>query len=73
MLKIRKAGGHPTFCWVCNRNLRRAPGRTLGLFHFVLVRDPGGAEHRVHGTCLLDAERDGAKLVQAVVSDGVTR
>ena len=51
--KMRRASGAPSFCWHCNRQLQRAPGRGLGLFFFHLVRNPiGGHEYRVHGDCL---------------------
>lgn len=45
-----KATG-PSFCWYCNRMLRRAPGKGLGLFFFAVVTDKQGNPHRVHGQC----------------------
>lgn len=66
MTKARQGAGAPSFCWNCNRQLQRAPGKNLGLFYFHLVTDPGGQEHRVHGDpCLRAALGDGAKLVPA--------
>jgi hypothetical protein len=60
----RQGTGAPTFCWVCNHQLKRAPGRGKGLFYFELVRDPSGAVHRVHGQqCLRAAIEDGNRLV----------
>jgi hypothetical protein len=62
--RARQGSGAPSFCWNCHRQLRRAPGRGLGLFYFQLVRDPDGVEHRVHGgVCLFDAVAAGSKLV----------
>jgi hypothetical protein len=49
----------PTFCWHCNRQLHRAPGRGLGLFYFQLVRDRVGVDHRVHDACVKHATVDG--------------
>jgi hypothetical protein len=63
-LRLRQGGGAPSFCWVCNRQLQRAPGKGLGLFYFHVVADRGGHEHRIHGDCLQQAKADGAKLVQ---------
>ena len=63
--KARIGNGAPSFCWVCHRQLQRAPGKGLGLFYFELVRDPGGAEHRVHQSpCLSDAIADGNKHIK---------
>ncbi len=60
--RMRQGSGAPTFCWQCNRQLQRAPGKGLGLFYFELVRDRAGVEHRVHGfPCLDQAVADGAK------------
>jgi hypothetical protein len=49
---------------VCLRQLQRAPGKGRGLFYFNLVRDKGGAEHRVHGDCTKQALDDGNVLVR---------
>ncbi len=61
---VGSATDGPTFCWTCNAQLRRAPGRGRGLFYFVLVADPDGNRHRIHKDCLSDAEMDGAKEVR---------
>ena len=45
------ANGSPTFCWYCNKQLRKAPGKGLGLKYFVLVTDQLGLDHRIHGQC----------------------
>jgi hypothetical protein len=50
---------------MCNRQLRRASGKRLGLFHFEIVTDPFGMEHRVHKSpCLKEAKRDGNRHVE---------
>ncbi len=60
--RMQQGSGAPSFCWVCMRQLQRAPGKGLGLFYFELVTDPGGQQHRVHGSpCLREALADGAK------------
>lgn len=62
--KMRKGSGAPSFCWICHRQLQRAPGKGLGLFYFNLVRDRAGIEHRVHGEqCTREAVADGGKVV----------
>lgn len=62
---MRQGSGAPSFCWVCMRQLQRAPGKGLGLFYFETVRDPAGVEHRVHGsTCLTEAVADGNKHIK---------
>lgn len=62
--RAHQGSGAPSFCWVCNRQLRRAPGPGMGLFRFELVRDRDGRERRVHGSpCLEDAVADGNKQV----------
>lgn len=55
--------GSPSFCWHCNKQLHRAPGKGQGLFFFNLVRGPDGIEHRVHGDCTRQAIEDGAKFI----------
>jgi hypothetical protein len=62
MTRMRQGSGAPSLCWHCLRQLQRAPGRGMGLFYFNLVRDRGGAEHRVHGDCTRLALADGATL-----------
>lgn len=62
-MRLRQGSGSPTLCWYCLRQLRRAPGKGLGLFYFNLVRDRDGIEHRVHGDCTEDALGDGVTLV----------
>lgn len=63
--RMRQGSGAPSMCWVCMRQLMRAPGKGLGLFYFELVRDPSGVEHRVHGfPCLKEAIADGNKHVK---------
>lgn len=52
--------GNPR-CWHC---LKRLVYRRGGGFHFALVRDPIGAEHRVHKDCLPRVVGDGIKEVQ---------
>lgn len=65
MSKARKGAGGPSFCWVCTKQLQRATGKGLGLFYFELVRDPVGADHRVHQTgCLAEAVSDGNKHIK---------
>lgn len=49
---LLQGAGAPSFCWECNRQLHRAPGRGQGLFYFALVRDADFVEHRVHGDCV---------------------
>lgn len=62
--RMQQGSGAPSFCWVCMRQLRRAPGKGLGLFYFDLVVDQDGREHRVHGAqCFNQALEDGAKRV----------
>lgn len=67
-IRTRQGAGAPSFCWVCNRQLQRAPGKGRGLFYFLLVADRGGHEHRIHGDCLRFAKEDGAKLVEEVAA-----
>ena len=54
----------PTFCWHCNRQLLRAPGKGLGLFYFGLVAGPDGVQRRVHDQCVKRAGADGSKAVR---------
>jgi hypothetical protein len=61
--KTQTSSGAPTFCWQCNRQLQRAPGKGLGLFYFRLVQDPAGYTHRVHGGCVKHAVNDGNRAV----------
>ena len=64
-MSMRQGSGAPSFCWQCNSQLQRAPGKGLGLFYFELVRDRDGIEHRVHGgECLHGAVSDGHKHVK---------
>lgn len=64
--RMRQGSGAPSLCWMCLRQLQRAPGEGLGLFYFNLVRDRAGVEHRVHGEpCTADAVKDGNILVNA--------
>lgn len=62
-IRTRQGAGAPSFCWVCNRQLQRAPGKGLGLFYFLVVADRSGHEHRIHGDCLREAQADGSRLV----------
>ncbi len=55
--------GAPSFCWHCNAQLHRAPGKGLGLFFFNLVLGPDGIEHRVHGDCTRQAINDGSEFI----------
>ena len=62
--KARQGSGAPSFCWHCNSQLQRAPGKGKGLFYFHIVTGPDGNQHRVHGgPCLRGVIEDGAKLV----------
>lgn len=63
-MKARQGSGSPSFCWHCNAQLQRAPGKGLGLFYFEIVRDQVGIEHRVHQGCLALAIEDGNKHVK---------
>lgn len=63
--RMRQGPGAPSFCWLCMRQLQRAPGKGLGLFYFHLVADQDGIEHRVHGSqCLQQAIEDGHKHIK---------
>lgn len=62
-LKTEVGGGSPTFCWQCNNQLQRAPGRGKGLFYYLIVRDKQGFEHRIHGDCHREAVADGCVVV----------
>lgn len=65
MSKTRIGSGAPSFCWVCNKQLMRAKGKGLGLFHFEIVQDPNGQNHRVHqSNCLADAIKEGNKHIK---------
>lgn len=62
--RMQQGSGAPSFCWVCMRQLQRAPGKGLGLFYFNAVLDQDGKEHRTHGgPCIDEAIADGAKRV----------
>ena len=63
-MKARQGSGAPTFCWQCNRQLHRAPGKGLGLFFFELVLGTDGHQHRIHQDCLPDAKADGHKHIK---------
>lgn len=64
--KMRTGSGGPSFCWMCNRQLQRAKGKGLGLFHFNLVIDLDGVRHRVHGfPCTRSAIEDGLRVETA--------
>jgi len=64
-IKSRIGGEWPSFCWHCNKQLQRAPGKGLGLFYFHIVIGPDGHEHRVHGgKCLRGAVEDGSKYIK---------
>ncbi len=52
--------GNPR-CWHCLNRLMYAKG---GGFKFLLVRDGGGTEHRVHGQCLPRVLGDGVVAVR---------
>lgn len=62
--KTQTGSGAPSFCWHCNSQLQRAPGKGLGLFYFHVVQDRAGVNHRVHGDCTREAIADGCKLVE---------
>lgn len=60
--RMQQGAGAPSFCWVCMRQLMRAPGKGLSLFYFHTVLDQDGRKHRTHGgACLDQALADGAK------------
>jgi len=62
--RARQGAGAPSFCWHCNKQLQRAPGKGKGLFYFHLVQDRDGIRHRVHGgRCVEDVVGDGVKVV----------
>ena len=50
-----------SFCWHCNRQLQRAPGKGKGLFYFSLVVDQANNQHRVHQQCVRQVVGDGVK------------
>lgn len=54
------ANGNPR-CWHCLNRLTYKKG---GGFCFALVRDGGGAEHRVHKDCVSRVIGDGVKEVK---------
>lgn len=62
--KSETGAGAPSFCWVCFKQLQRAPGKGKGLFFFLRVVGADGEQHRIHGDCLADAKAEGAKLIQ---------
>lgn len=66
--KMRKGSGSPKLCWMCGKQLQRAPGKGLGLFYFNLVADRAGVEHRVHGDCTSHAIGDGCKVMPEVAA-----
>jgi hypothetical protein len=62
--RMQQGSGAPSFCWVCFKQLQRAPGKGKGLFYFNVVKDVAGVEHRTHGgECLRSAVADGNKQV----------
>lgn len=61
--KMQQGNGAPSMCWICGRQLQRAPGKGLGLFYFNRVRDRGGVTHRVHGDCTKHAFNDDCVIV----------
>lgn len=63
--KARQGSGAPSFCWICGKQLMRAPGKGKGLFFFDIVIGRGDDEqHRVHRTqCLRVALDDGNKYL----------
>lgn len=56
---MRRGGGAPSFCWQCQKQLQRAPGKGRALFYYHVVKDADGKEHRVHGDCLEPCIADG--------------
>lgn len=62
-MKARQGTGFPSFCWHCNAQLMRAPGKGRGLFYFHLVLGPDGCAHRIHDACLEQATLAGSKLI----------
>lgn len=63
--RMRQGSGPPSLCWMCLKQLQRAPGKGLGLFFFEIVKDKGDVQHRVHGgACLQEALADGNKHVK---------
>lgn len=62
--RMQQGTGAPSFCWVCFKQLQRAPGKGKGLFYFNVVEDVAGVEHRTHGgECLRSAIADGNNQV----------
>ncbi len=62
--RMIQGSGSPSFCWYCNKQLQRAPGKNLGLFYFNLVADKDRVEHRVHGyPCTKMAIADGNRFI----------
>lgn len=71
--RMHQGASAPSFCWQCNKQLQRAPGKGLGLFYFDLVVDQGGAQHRVHGgQCVREAVADGCKALPRPATQGAT-
>jgi hypothetical protein len=58
-----RVGAGKSRCWVCGRQLQRAPGKGKGLFYYLLVWDKNVGTHRIHADCLDQAKQDGLELV----------
>jgi hypothetical protein len=58
--RMMQGSGGSIHCWVCGKQLQRAPGKGLGLIYFRLVF-ADEHERRVHDDCFESAIRDGAK------------
>ena len=62
----KPANGYPSFCWHCGRQLNWLRDETVD---YETVRDWGGAEHRVHVTCVDAAIGDGVQHVPRDLAD----
>lgn len=61
--RMMQGSGAPIHCWICGKQLQRAPGKGLGLVYFRLVFAEEH-ERRVHGfPCFDMAKKDGAKEI----------
>lgn len=64
--RMLQGTGGPSFCWICDKQLQRAPGKGRNLFYFWLItdkRDPDQLKRRIHGGCMDEAIKQGYKDV----------
>jgi hypothetical protein len=59
--RLQQGTAPPSFCFWCNAQLMRAPGKGKGLFYFGQIIDKDGSVRRVHGDCVRLAINDGYK------------